>query len=63
MKADEIIFRQNRVVYTLMILLAGLGLVWSFWQHRHNAEPVVPAAATQSVPAGHAAIQTTGVSR
>ncbi|MGI4864571.1 MAG: hypothetical protein ACRYFZ_11670 [Janthinobacterium lividum] len=44
MKANELIIRQDRVVYTLMILLAGIGLLWSFWQHQHNAEiPGMPS--------------------
>ncbi|RYY16138.1 MAG: hypothetical protein EOO36_11605 [Cytophagaceae bacterium] len=45
MKADEIIIRQDRVVYTLMILLAGMGLLWSFWQHQRHTE--IPETTTQ----------------
>ncbi|RZK53714.1 MAG: hypothetical protein EOO59_12170 [Hymenobacter sp.] len=55
MKANEIIFRQNRVVYTLMILLAGAGIVWGFWQHQHNGGPVGPATAAAQAKAAAAA--------
>ncbi len=37
MKANEILIRQDRVVYLLMVLVASLGLLWSFWQHQHPA--------------------------
>jgi hypothetical protein len=50
-KANEIIFRQNRVVYTLMIVLAGMGLFWSFWQHQHSKGPVGPATAASEAAA------------
>ncbi len=51
MKANEIIIRQDRVVYTLMIILAGLGLVWSLWQHKeHMAIPGMAPEAQQEVP-------------
>ena len=45
MRANEIIIRQDRVVYTLMILLASLGLLWSFWQHQQHAE--IPGMSSQ----------------
>ncbi|RYY21289.1 MAG: hypothetical protein EOO36_01170 [Cytophagaceae bacterium] len=51
MKVNELIVRQDRVVYTLMLLLAGLGLLWSFWQHQHNADIISPASPVQ--PAAH----------
>ena len=41
MKANELIARQDRVVYILMVLLASLGLVWSLWQHQHQPEEAV----------------------
>lgn len=53
MKADEIIIRQDRVVYLLMLLLASVGLIWSFWQHKQNA--AIPDLAPQ---AQHAATKT-----
>lgn len=37
MKANQILIRQDRVVYILMVLVASLGLLWSFWQHQHPA--------------------------
>ncbi|RZK10217.1 MAG: hypothetical protein EOO56_29475 [Hymenobacter sp.] len=62
MKANEIIFRQNRIVYTLMLLLAGVGLVWSFWQHQRHDEPVRSASAPASIPA-HTAANTAVLAR
>ncbi|RZK56047.1 MAG: hypothetical protein EOO59_10100 [Hymenobacter sp.] len=53
MKADELLIRQDRVVYTLMVLLAGLGLVWGFWQHKENT--AIPDLAPQT---HHAATKT-----
>ncbi|MFD1872181.1 hypothetical protein [Hymenobacter bucti] len=55
MKANEIIFRQNRVVYTLMILLAALGLLWGFWDRQHKAELASPASAKHVAPTPPAA--------
>ncbi|MGI4734749.1 MAG: hypothetical protein ACRYG7_06165 [Janthinobacterium lividum] len=43
MKASEIIFRQNRVVYVLMVLLAAVGLTWAFWERMHRADEAAPA--------------------
>ena len=57
MKANEIIIRQDRVVYTLMILLASLGLLWSLWQHKQNTAIPDTAPEAQHVaskaPADH----------
>jgi hypothetical protein len=50
-KANELIIRQDRVIYTLMILLASLGLLWSFWQRQHPADTVGTAATTQPTAA------------
>ena len=58
MKANEVILRQNRVVYTLMILLAALGLLWGFWDRQHKAAEASPAAATLTAPAPAAATAT-----
>ena len=58
MKQNEIIPRQNRVVYTLLIVVAALGLVWAVWKHQHMAHepmgtPAAPAAAAPPArPAG-----------
>jgi len=54
-KVNEIIFRQNRVIYTLMILLAGIGLFWSFWERQHSTGPVGPATAASAAAAKAAA--------
>ncbi|HET9503647.1 MAG TPA: hypothetical protein VFO93_08895 [Hymenobacter sp.] len=58
MKATEILVRQDRVVYILMVLVASLGLLWSFWQHQHPAGDVAP----QPLP-GRAAHQATVLRR
>lgn len=50
MKANEILIRQDRVVYILMVLVASLGLLWSFWQHQQPAAAAVPKA-TIAAPA------------
>ena len=46
MKANELIARQDRVIYILMVLLASVGLLWSFWQRQHQsgdaAQPRLP---------------------
>jgi lipopolysaccharide export system protein LptC len=47
-KANELIARQDRVVYILMVLLASLGLLWSFWQHQH--QPGDAVAKPQPLP-------------
>jgi lipopolysaccharide export system protein LptC len=46
-KASELIARQDRVIYILMVLLASVGLLWSFWQRQHQsgdaaAQPQMP---------------------
>lgn len=48
MKVNEILIRQDRAVYILMVLVASLGLLWSFWQHQHPASAAVPQATTLS---------------
>jgi hypothetical protein len=42
-KTSEILFRQNRVVYVLMVLLATLGLTWAFWERAHRSDESTPA--------------------
>ncbi len=37
MKLDEIIARQTRVVYALMVFAAATGLAWALWEHLHRA--------------------------
>lgn len=55
MKRTEIIIRQDRIVYTLLIVTAAIGLAWVLWRHqyvlaRSSSAPVaVPAAAASSV--------------
>lgn len=48
-----IINRQNRVVYTLLVVSAAIGLAWVLWRHQYlaahtNPAPLaVPAAAAR----------------
>jgi lipopolysaccharide export system protein LptC len=48
MKANEILMRQDRAVYILMVLIASIGLLWSFWQHQHPDNAVVPKISGQT---------------
>lgn len=61
MKANELIARQDRVIYVLMLLLASVGLLWSFWQRQHQSEDAV-ARPRQQV-AGQPAQQATFIKR
>lgn len=51
MKRTEILIRQDRIVYTLLIVTAAIGLAWVLWRHhylldRSASSPVAtPAAA------------------
>ncbi|MDJ0366139.1 hypothetical protein QMK33_13340 [Hymenobacter sp. H14-R3] len=38
-----IINRQNRVVYTLLIVSAAIGLAWVLWRHQYLASHSSPA--------------------
>jgi hypothetical protein len=53
MKRTEIIIRQDRIVYTLLIVTAAIGLAWVLWRHQyllsHNG-----GAGTATVPAAAA---------
>lgn len=35
MKRTEIILRQDRIVYTLLIVTAAIGLAWVLWRHQY----------------------------
>jgi lipopolysaccharide export system protein LptC len=53
-KINEVIPRQNHIVYILMVVLATIGLVWAFWERQHRASEAVPAkqaATTVATPA------------
>jgi lipopolysaccharide export system protein LptC len=50
-KANEILIRQDRVVYILMVLLASVGLLWGFWQHQHPKDALVPTTTAAKSPA------------
>lgn len=56
MKATEILLRQNRVVYILMVLVASLGLLWSFWQHQHPASDAAHPRPLPGQPAHQAIV-------
>lgn len=34
MKRTEILLRQDRIVYTLLIVTAAIGLAWVLWRHQ-----------------------------
>jgi hypothetical protein len=35
MKRTDIILRQDRIVYTLLIVTAAIGLAWVLWRHQY----------------------------
>ncbi|GAA4503444.1 hypothetical protein GCM10023172_28290 [Hymenobacter ginsengisoli] len=35
MKRTEILIRQDRIVYTLLIVTAAIGLAWVLWRHQY----------------------------
>lgn len=45
MKRTEILLRQDRIVYTLLIMTAAIGLVWVLWRHHYLLTHNGPAAA------------------
>ncbi|GAB3635516.1 hypothetical protein GCM10027422_11060 [Hymenobacter arcticus] len=47
-----IINRQNRVVYTLLVVTAAIGLAWVLWRHQYLAAHSSPASV--AVPAAPA---------
>ena len=38
MKRTEILIRQDRIVYTLLIVTAAIGLAWVLWRHQYLLE-------------------------
>jgi hypothetical protein len=50
MKRTEIILRQDRIVYILLVVTATIGLTWVLWRHQHllthgqSAPAAVPTA-------------------
>ena len=53
MKRTEILLRQDRIVYLLLIMTAAIGLAWVLWRHHYLLTHNGPAAA--GVPAATAA--------
>ncbi len=51
MKRFDIITRQNRVVYVLLVVAAAIGLAWVLWRHQYLAAHGHTAPATPAVPA------------
>ena len=49
MKRTDILFRQDRIVYTLLVLTAAIGLAWVIWRHQylaaHDKNAATPARA------------------
>ena len=35
MKRTEILIRQDRIVYTLLLVTAAIGLAWVLWRHQY----------------------------
>lgn len=55
MKVNEIIARQNRVIYILLVVVGALGLVWTIWRHQylaHAEDAPTAAPVTQPVSGG-----------
>ena len=48
MKQNEIIERQDRVIYILLVIVGALGLAWAIWKHLY--------APRQAAPASHASV-------
>jgi hypothetical protein len=52
MKRTEIILRQDRIVYILLVVTATIGLTWVLWRHQYllthggQSAPVALPAAT-----------------
>ena len=51
MKRTEIILRQDRIVYILLVVTATIGLTWVLWRHQYllthggqSAPAALPAA-------------------
>ncbi len=38
MKRTEIILRQDRIVYILLVVTAAVGLSWVLWRHQYLLE-------------------------
>lgn len=52
MKRTEIILRQDRIVYILLVVTATIGLTWVLWRHQHLLTQGQPAqAALPTAPA------------
>ncbi|QKG54372.1 hypothetical protein [Hymenobacter sp. BRD67] len=47
MRRSDILTRQNRIVYTLLLVTAAIGLAWVLWRHQYLAgrESPLPAHA------------------
>lgn len=52
MKRTEIIIRQDRIVYTLLLVTAAIGLAWVLWRHQYLLARDNPH--TSAVPAASA---------
>ncbi len=51
MKRFDIIARQDRVVYILLIVTAAVGLAWVLWRHQYVAAHDHPAPALPATTA------------
>ncbi len=51
MKRFDIIARQDRIVYILLVVTAVIGLAWVIWRHQFQVAHDPMAAPVQAVPA------------
>lgn len=51
MKRTEIIIRQDRIVYTLLIVTAAIGLAWVLWRHHYLLTHASPGGASPTTQA------------
>ena len=52
MKRTEIILRQDRIVYILLVVTAAVGLTWVVWRHQYLLSHGRPAP--MALPAAQA---------
>jgi len=51
MKRTEILIRQDRIVYTLLLVTAAIGLAWVLWRHHYLLSHNRPDSGPTPAPA------------
>lgn len=51
MKRTEILIRQDRIVYLLLIVTAAIGLAWVLWRHQYLLTHANPGGASPTIKA------------